>query len=359
MGQLQQFSCPELAGRKVVVTGAAGFIGQNLIRGLRLSGADVTALVRNAHGVPVLAATGARVAICPLTDTRALAREFSDSETVFHFAYDIRAGGTENLATFETVLAAARQSGVGQIVHASSVVVYDDWPNGVIDETSPIGSQLGSAYRQTKIRMEAQLFDSGLNAAILQPTIVYGPGSSLWTTAPMAALRKGGIVLPDPVGTCPLVYVDDVVQAALLAAVKQHSGCERFLVSGSDDLTWADFFNAYAKIAGSGNVILRPLSDLEQALGPQSLTAVPSGPSVAGLVSARLRKLLGNQRFESVVVQARRMVPGRKLALPDRNLLKLYAASPKVSVEKANILLGYAPKVRFMDGLEAIRDPGA
>lgn len=358
MDQLQQFLCPELAGRRVVVTGAAGFIGQHLIRSLCLSGADVTALVRNAHGIPALAATGARVVICPLTDVRALTQELSESETVFHFAYDIRASGTENLAAFEVVLGAVRQSGVRQIVHASSVVVYDDWPNSVIDEASPIGLETGSAYRQTKIRMEAQLFDSGLDAAILQPTIVYGPGSSLWTTAPMAALRRGGIVLPDPVGTCPLVYVDDVVQAALLAAAKLHSGCERFLVSGSDDLTWADFFNAYAEIAGSGDVILRPLSDLEAGLGPPGVAAVASGPSVAGLMSARLRKLLGNQRFEAVVVRARRMVPGRKLTLPDRNLLNLYAASPKVSVEKANTLLGYAPKVRFSDGLRAIRSSG-
>ncbi len=75
----------------------------------------------------------------------------------------------------------------------------------------------------------------------MQPTIVYGPFSRLWTIDPADMLINATVVLPDRgEGICNAVYVDDVVDAMILAAKNPAAVGQRFLVSG-EPITWAQF----------------------------------------------------------------------------------------------------------------------
>lgn len=340
----------DMTGMKVVVTGASGFIGQRLVVGLVAAGAQVTALVRSRHGVAALQSLGARVLVVPLTPATGLPDVLSGHQVLFHFAYDMRATAPDNLAAFDAVMEAA--SGVGRIVHASSVVVYDDWPNGRLTETCPISTASGGGYRQAKMAMEARLLAQTIPAAILQPTIVWGKGSTLWTEAAFAALRGGGVVLPDPPGLCPALHVDDLVQAALLAAVVPGLAQERFLIDGPERVTWAAFYQAHSDCIHKGQVILRPKSDLAARLGPVSMH--PSGPSSVARVSAGLRRLVGHRRFEAAVAVAKGLRGGTGPTYPDRSHLALYAAQPEVVTGLARSRLGYAPTITLTAGLAAI-----
>ncbi|MFP3380520.1 hypothetical protein SB767_29820, partial [Bacillus sp. SIMBA_069] len=96
--------------------------------------------------------------------------------------------------------------------------VYDDWPKGSVSESAPMDRPGGSPYRRAKIAMERRLMAGKLPAAILQPTIVWGAGSSLWTDGFAEALLAGAVLVPEPEGLCQGVYVEDVVQACLRAA---------------------------------------------------------------------------------------------------------------------------------------------
>ena len=91
--------------------------------------------------------------------------------------------------------------------------------------------------------------DGGVDATIIQPTIVYGPFSGYWTERPAAMLTAGVVILPAPGdGICNAVYVDDVVQALILAAQRDEAAGESFLVSGPEHPTWLDFYHAYEKV---------------------------------------------------------------------------------------------------------------
>ncbi|MGJ8585568.1 MAG: NAD-dependent epimerase/dehydratase family protein [Marinosulfonomonas sp.] len=342
-----------LSGKKVVVTGATGFIGRRLTLGLCDAGADVVALLRSGHEAKSIRALGAGVVIGTTTEG-ALDKAFEGADILFNFAYDVRAGQAENLTAFDRVIAAARRSGLRRIIHASSAVVYDDWPAGAITEASAISTTTGGAYRQAKIAMENRLMASTFETAILQPTIVYGPGSGIWTDGPIAQLRAGGVVLPDPVGVCPLVYVDDVVQAAIRAAELPDLGRERFLVSGQDAPTWEDLFKAYIPLAGSGEVRTEPLTGLQERLGPEPQISAAAGPSTAARISAQLRRVLGRKRFEAVLSMVQRLRPKTGLHYPDRSALGLYSASPDVSIDLAKARLGYKPDYDLGSGVAKI-----
>lgn len=182
-----------IVGRRVFVTGANGFIGRRLVDALDQAGAKVTSLQRSRgakRGASVRAIVG------DLNDTALLETGLREQEIVFHLAYDGRAPAAANLAAFDSVLAASAKAGVNRIVHTSSIVVYDGWPNGDLDETGSMSRPGGSGYRQAKIEMERRLMSGSIPAAILQPTIVYGPGSALWTEQFIEWLTVGDIVLP-------------------------------------------------------------------------------------------------------------------------------------------------------------------
>lgn len=340
----------DLKGMNVAVTGASGFIGMRLVAALVAAGAQVTALVRSRHGVASVQALGARVLVAPLTTGPGLRDALAGQAVLFHFAYDMRAGGEVNLAAFAAVMDAAKR--VGRIVHASSVVVYDDWPNGPLSESHPITTASGGGYRQAKMAMEGRLIAQNIPAAILQPTIVWGRGAMLWSEAAFAALRGGGVVLPDPVGLCPALHVDDLVQAALLAAVLPDLGQERFLIDGPERVTWAEFYQAHADCIGQGQVILYPKIELEARLGP--LSPQSQGPSTAAKVSAGLRRLVGNRRFEAAVAKVKGLRGGSGPTYPDRSHFALYSARPEVATDLARARLGYAPTVTLAAGLAAI-----
>lgn len=334
-----------MAGQRVVVTGAGGFIGRRLTAVLARGGAQVTVLVRSRRDVP----PGVRTVLCDLGAGVVPPGALAGASVLFHFAYDVRASAEANLRGFDALLAAAAQAGVGRVVHASSAVVYDDWPDGHLSERSAWGGPGGGPYRQAKIEMERRLLGGPLPAVILQPTIVYGPGSALWTGRPMAQLKSGGVVLPSPVGLCAAVHVDDVVLAALLAAVVPDPGRERFLVSGPDRMTWEDFFRGYAAMLGGGKI---ELCDLGPAPAPAAEGA--AGPSLAARVSAAGRRLLGHRRFEALVAAARTLRPAAGPALPDAGLHRLYLGRPTIDLGHAQVRLGFEPLIDFQAGLTTI-----
>jgi nucleoside-diphosphate-sugar epimerase len=343
-----------LTDRRVAVTGANGFIGKRLVRHLVDAGADITVLVRSKpvgtdqHGAAVKTVIGG------LQNAGALAECLERQDVVFNLAYDTRASGAANLAAFDTLLTAARSANVGRIVHMSSIVVYDAWPDADIDESATINRPGGGPYRQAKIAMEQRLMAGNVPAAILQPTIVYGPGSQLWTDKLARALTRGAIVLPMPEGLCNGVYVDDVVQAALCAATVQDLGQERFVISGDRPFLWSDLLKGYAQITGRGQIRHKPFADLAARLGPEpDPDAGEDTPSVAARVSALARRILGHEKFERILLAV-----GQRLAkdgdmYPDHHLLAEFSNRGTCQIGKAVKRLGYSPAYDLAKGLEA------
>lgn len=256
---------PALEGLRLAVTGATGFIGGRLVERLALgSSASVEAVVHNYNRL-------ARLSVLPQDHLRFhqadLAGPGSDitsvlagSDVVFHCAYGSSGDAAERWrATVEGTRAVARAcaaAGVRRLVHFSTVAVYDVAEREKFDETaSYIELRPGDlGYDQAKLAAERVLTEdvSDLEVVIIQPTVVYGPWGGRWTTIALERLPTDGAALPTasaPAGVCNAVYVDDVVNAAMLAASVPEGAGGRFLVSG-DPTTWGAFYDAFREIAG-------------------------------------------------------------------------------------------------------------
>jgi nucleoside-diphosphate-sugar epimerase len=340
-----------IVGRRVFVTGANGFIGRRLVDALDQAGAKVTSLQRSRgakRGASVRAIVG------DLNDTALLETGLREQEIVFHLAYDGRAPAAANLAAFDSVLAASAKAGVNRIVHTSSIVVYDGWPNGDLDETGSMSRPGGSGYRQAKIEMERRLMSGSIPAAILQPTIVYGPGSALWTEQFIEWLTVGDIVLPTPEGHCSGLFVDDLVQALFRAATLPDLGQERFIVSGSEPFPWSRLLEGYARIVGSGSVRHVPVNELISRLGTEPDDEhADEGPSPIASIHVAGRKILGRERFERLIRLTKRRLARGGSMYPDQHLLGVFSATGKCSIRQARERLGFEPEFDLAKGLAA------
>lgn len=344
----------DLTGRKVLVTGASGFIGRRLVASLVTAGAEVTALGRTRHSAAALSGAQVRFVQGSLADADAVRKAVAGQEVIFNLAYDFRQSAAVNIAAFETLLSAAEAEGRARIVHTSSIVVYDDWPNGAVSEASPMNRPGGSPYRRAKIAMERRLMAGPLSAAILQPTIVWGAGSSLWTDGFAEGLLAGTVVIPEPEGLCQGVYVEDVAQACLRAATLPDLGRERFIVNGPQPFPWSALLHGYAQHLGRGVVEFRPADDLAPAVPYSQMTAADEGeapPSLAARISALGRSLLGHQRFEALVRMAKRRLKGAGEMRPDPHLYELMIAKGRCPSDAARARLGYAPTYDLSAGL--------
>jgi len=359
-----------LRGRRVAVTGASGFIGARVVAKLTADhGAQVTAIARRRRR-PGTEETGARAVQADLGDRTAIERAVADSEIVINLAYDFRAPGDDNVRRFETLLDACAASGTERFVQVSSIVVYDDWPDGDLTEASP-AERPGTDYKNAKMAMERVLArraaGGALAAAIIQPTIVYGPSSWIWTDRIVEQLAYGTVVLPDRAeGNCPAVYVDDVADAIILAAARQEGGCESYIVSGPAPVSWAAFFESYARALGGGSIRYVPAAELTQEEGkpPGGLRALIANPlQIANWGPVRraqtiVRRAIGDapvEKLRALVMNLRRR-RGPVVFYPNDYEFRLYLSRGICRIDKARRELGYAPAYDFEAGSKPTAD---
>ncbi len=143
---------------KVVVTGACGFIGSHLVETLVAAGADVRALVQyNSMGhwgwldtVPDSVRRAIEVVAGDVRDRGMMRDLLTGCDTVFHLAaliaipYSYRAAESyldTNIRGTLNVLEAARETGVGRVVHTSTSEVYGTAQRVPIDEEHPLQAQ--------------------------------------------------------------------------------------------------------------------------------------------------------------------------------------------------------------------------
>lgn len=354
------------SGRCILVTGATGFIGARVAAKLATEhGARVSAVVRDLERASPLARLGIEVVRADWGDRAAVAAAVSGQDVVINTAHDFRASTRANLRGFRHLVDACATAGVERLVHTSSIVVYDEWPDGDLHEDSPWGAH-GSEYKNAKSAMDRLLLEraagGGPSAAIVQPTIVYGPGGWMWTDRIVEQLRTGTVVLPERCdGHCPAVYVDDVADALILAASVPRPGAERFIVSGAEPVTWRAFFEAYAEMVGR-NAIRYVARSQEPGSRPgatarlRSLAANPmqlaGSPPVRRLVGVA-RRAIGERRIERIrsVLLGLSRRGGAPTYLPTDEECALYASTGRCHIDNAVARLGYAPAFDFARGM--------
>lgn len=245
---------------KVAVTGAAGFLGTNLLRLLTDRGHEVTAIDR----IQGASQSGVTWVSGDVLDPASMRQTLDGAEVVYHLVALITLAHKNDLAWrintegVRVVADAALAVGARRMVHTSSIHAFNQYScGGRINERSPrsIDPDL-PVYDRSKWQGEIELrkiIDKGLDAVVCNPTGVYGPvdhsdsriNKTLWDAARgrVPVMIKGGFDLVD---------VRDVAAGLILAGERGRTG-ENYLLGGH----FTDMFQA-TRTAAEVNGKMKP-----------------------------------------------------------------------------------------------------
>jgi len=226
----------------VVITGASGHLGANLVRALVAQGQTVRALVHKDRRA--LEGVDCACVDADVCDLESLRRAFVGADVVYHLAGHISILMSDwptaeaiNVQGTHNVVQACLDCGVRRLVHFSSVQAMVQEPlDEVMNETRPlVESPSAPPYDRSKAAGEREVLDGiarGLDAVILCPTCVIGPNDyrpSLFGAALLAIVRGEMPALVR--GGFDWVDARDVADCAMRAATMATSG-SKYIVSG-------------------------------------------------------------------------------------------------------------------------------
>lgn len=230
---------------RVLVTGAAGFLGARVVEAMSLSEfAKPVAAIRQWSRASQVACHPVEVVICDIMNPEQVDAVVTGVDAIVHCAYtddrETIVEGTRNL------LEAAVRHRIQRFVYLSSAEAYGSDQGGIITESTDAKPTAGS-YGDSKLAAEKlcqQFHDRGLKPTILRPSLIYGPFGTSWSVNVAKRLQSGkwGLFEGLGEGIANLVYVDDLVQAIFLSLVKEQAQGETFNVNGPDRPSWNTYF---------------------------------------------------------------------------------------------------------------------
>lgn len=203
VSEIEGMSVIDLAGLRVLVTGADGFVGSHLVERLVEEAAQVTALcVYNSNGsygwldeLENERLTELDIQLGDIRDSRSVRRVLGGVDVVFHLAalvaipYSYQAPESfvdTNISGTLNVLEAVRDAGGIRVVHTSTSEVYGTPESVPITEAHPLRGQ--SPYAASKIAADqlcqAYARSFGVDVLTLRPFNTYGPRQSMRAVIP-------------------------------------------------------------------------------------------------------------------------------------------------------------------------------
>ena len=314
--------------KRVLITGAGGFIGSHLVADQLRRGREVTAVDLHTDRLQPLANDPSlHIVTADFTDAAQIDPLLPGHDVCFHLASaHLETGVTDdyywqvNVAGTEQFVRRCHQAGIGRFVHCSSVGVYGDIETPPADENFRCHPDV--AYEKSKLAGEKAVLgyaqESGYELTVVRPAWVYGPHCPR-TLKLFKTIKKGrfffvgdGSTLRHP------IYIDDMVAGFEITAVHPQSPGQVFI------------------IAGPRAVTLRELVDeIAHAL------QVPEPAIRLPLWSVWPVVLL----METAGKMLRREVPFT------RRSLKFFTGNTAFSTSKAKAQLGYQAEIDLAEGL--------
>ena len=230
----------------ILVTGAAGHIGNVLIRELTALGNNVRGLVLPGENVQSLEGLNLEIFEGNILDKPAMLQAMEDVDTVYHLASLVSITNDKidlmrlvNIKGTQNVLDAAKESGIKKFIYTSSIHALERPAHGkTIDETLMFDTKNPAGpYDQTKAEasvLAQKAAAEGMDVTIVCPTGVIGPydfSRSEMGEMILSWMKKKPSLSLD--ATFDFVDIRDVVKGHILAAEKGRKG-ETYLLSGVD-----------------------------------------------------------------------------------------------------------------------------
>jgi nucleoside-diphosphate-sugar epimerase len=370
---------------KIAVIGASGFIGSRLIERLVLEqAAEVKAIVRDISSYPRLARFDIEIVSGDLMDLESLYRAFTGCSIVFHTAVE---DSQTIVKGIENTLLAASKAGVKRVVYLSSAVVHGYNPPPDTNDDSPLMKNQPFEYSNSKIKAEYIIRKmrkkQPVEVVVLRPYIVYGPRASYNTSLlALNILQKRACLIDNGRAAFNGIYVDNLVDAMLLAAEKTEAANHDFLIGDGFNTTWRDYFSGLCGILG---VSIDEIPNLSM----QEAKALLKEKSKSENLTKAFHKLTTTEEFRSLILSLpiiKRVVyrcPNiasyiyKKLTQTkdvagvssssslegneektnfnnieiDEEWIALMSCQTHLPIEKAQSILGYQPKVDFKEAM--------
>jgi len=226
---------------KILVTGASGFIGEEVSRHLSDSGYRPRLMIRRPLQDLRIRHLDAEFVRADLTDPKSLAQAVKGVDCLLHL------GARATFESFETLrpvildgslalMEAAAEAGVKNFVYSSSLLVYGDLP-GEVDSATPAKPVLdyGRIKLETERRLAREASSAGISFGALRLPHVYGAMDLYFQQ-----LRNGLLILPGlGRNTFTHLHVTDTARILIACAEQGYQGISPV----GDDLpaTWAEF----------------------------------------------------------------------------------------------------------------------
>ena len=271
-------------GKKVLVTGGAGFIGSHLVERLIQENAEVRITDNLENGSPGnLGSCRDRIEFIKSDLTQPMSCQLAvrDREIVFNFA--ARVGGvdynmkhpatmfTQNVLISTLMLEAAREEAVARYLCVSSACVYPRYctiptpeAEGFNAEPEPTNKGYGWAKRIAEIQAQTYAQEFGMKIAIVRPFNTYGPRDHFEPERAhvIPAIIRRIFDKEDPLvvwgngeQTTAFVYVTDVVRGMLLA-VEKYPKADPLNIGTEEEIKIKDLVNLIVKVSGRSPEIL-------------------------------------------------------------------------------------------------------
>ena len=306
--------------KKVLITGANGFIGNMLLAYYQAQGIPVVGVDLSGNGDDVFQGD--------IGQPETISQLLQDCDVVVHTAALVSNSIADadmwrvNVLATRNLIAAAEKHKVRRFVQISSIVAYGNSAEGELDEEQPVHAD-GGSYVLTKLASEhavlAATANSPMELVIIRPGDVYGPGSRPWVILPIEAINKGQFMLPAKgQGFFRPIFISDLIRGIALAVSTKEAAGEIFNLSCEGYMTTAEFFSHHY-----------------QWMNKRGPLKVSTGLAMfAASAATKLAQMTGgvNEASTATIVQL--------------------CTKSWFSIAKAERVLGWKPEVSFEDGMQ-------
>ncbi|NPV68125.1 MAG: SDR family NAD(P)-dependent oxidoreductase [Anaerolineae bacterium] len=276
-----------LASRRVLVTGAGGFVGSHLVERLLDAGAEVRCFIRynseNRYGMlqdlPAERLAALEIIAGDLRDAEAVRQAAEGVDAIFHlgaliaipysYLHPREVIETNVLGTLN-VLVAARDLGVGRVVHTSTSEVYGTAQYVPIDEKHPLQGQ--SPYSASKIAADkiVESFHASFDLPVvtIRPFNIFGPRQSARAVIPTIitqALTADAVRLGAVSPTRDFTFVRDTAGAYLCAVENDAAIGGVFNIGSGFEISIGDLARTIIRLVGRDVPLI---TDEEERLRP-------------------------------------------------------------------------------------------
>ena len=226
----------------ILVTGGSGFVGGHVVHELRGRELPVRCVVRDLRGASKLEAWGVELVEGDMTDAASLRRAAEGCDRVVHLVA-IRQGREEQFRRVmvdgtRDLLAAAKEAGVGRLVHMSAL--------GTSEATKDLVPYYGAKWESEEL-----VRASGLAYVIFRPSFIFGPdGGILPTFVKLARFTPVTPIIGSGRQRIQPIWADDVASYFAEGVEREEVTGRVFELGGPDLVSWNEFWSRLKRARG-------------------------------------------------------------------------------------------------------------